>query len=39
MNENCESISAGVGWPHEWRLRGYERMLERARLDDGAKRP
>lgn len=32
MWENAVSISRKEGFPHEWRLRGYERMIERARL-------
>jgi len=33
VKENAEGISAGHGPAHWRRIRGYERMVERARLD------
>lgn len=33
VNENAHGISEQRGWPHERRLRGIERYLERSRVD------
>jgi hypothetical protein len=34
MNENVDQISAGQGYAHVRRLKGYARWFERAVLDD-----
>jgi len=34
LKENVMGIHERRGWPHERRLRGIERYIQRARLDD-----